>query len=237
MREREGPVQERLGRLREQNTRIVVGIELGGAVGRLGAAVVGVSGRGNDTFLDLLGFRSAVLPADLSQALGSLEKSGSFDSDELAGLDFLLYQHLSGLYEDTLDESGVEADRVDLIGMKEFEAGSGVFPQDPAVLSEMTGRIVACRFTIRTGGENGGTVPVAESLLERMVEGLIDRFDLDKETREAAAVALLANEALFHESSETCNGETGRRPRLKTVGKSAQEDDEACLQGEFYFPE
>lgn len=230
-------MQEQLGKLREKKTRIVVGIELGGGEGRLGAAVVGISGRGNETFLDMLGYRSIALPADLARALGSLDSREAFDSDELAGLDFLLYQQLSALYEDTLEESGIEPDRVDLIGIKEYEAGGGVFPKDPAVLSEMTGRIVACRFTIKTGGENGGLVPVAESLLERMVEGLIDRFDLDKETREAAAIALLANEALFHESSETCNGAAGARPRLTTVGRSSQENDDACLRGEFYFPE
>ena len=228
---------ERLDRLRSRETRIVVGIELGGGTGRLGAAVVGVSGRGNETFLDLLGFRSLALPAELVTTLSSLDRHESFDSDELAGIDFLLYHHLFQLYEAVLDESGIEPDRVDLIGVKEFEAGESVFPKDPAVLSEMTGRIVACRFFIKTGGENGGAVPVAESLLERMVEGLIGRFDLDKETREAAAVALLANEALFHESSEACENGSDRRPRLKTVGRTGQNDGDACLNGEFYFPE
>ena len=73
-----------------------------------------------------------------------------------------------------------------------------------------------------TGGENGGLVPVAESLLERMVEGLIDRFDLDKETREAAAIALMiALEAKYPHRGAVLGGIIAERLGLINLPRSS----------------
>lgn len=237
-------MKRRIDSLIKKMTRVVVGIETGNTPGRLGAAVVGVSGKGDETVLDLFGFRNYSLPRELLATLKALENDGEFDSEEVAGIDFLIHHHLSNLYQEVLDEVDILQDEIDLIGLKCIEVGGKMFPKDPSVLSEMTNRIVVSRFSIGYENGEGSFLPVKEPLLQRMVEAMVDKFDLQSEEREAVAVALLANESLFHESSETCIGEEAgsrrsRRPSLKAVKRSVKSvgNEKACLCGEFFFPD
>lgn len=232
-----------LDKLAKKEPRLIIGIETGNTPGRLGAVVVGVSGSGNDTVLDIHGFKSYPLPDELVSTLTALERGGDFDPEEIAGINFLVHHHLSALYEDVLEEVGVPADEIDLIGLKCIEIGGRVFPEDPSVLSEMANCIVASRFSIGIENHAGNQLHVNESLLRRMMGSMMERFDLDGEAREAAAVALLANEALFHENSEECIGEqtgssTKARPSLRAVKRTsaAVGEEGACLYGEFFFP-
>jgi 1,6-anhydro-N-acetylmuramate kinase len=227
-------LKNRLHALNEKEKRTVIGIETGNTPGRLGAAVVEVSGQGDSTVLFLKGYQSYELPSELVEALKKLEKEGRVDSEERAGINFLVMHHISNLYQELVDENGIELDEVDLIGLKCLEAGSEIFPIDPAVLSEMTGVIVASRFYIGVEGQGGEFLPVNESLLRGMVGDMVERYGLDSEVREAVAVALLANESLYHEHAETCAGK-GKRPTVKSV-KSAGGGSDAHLCGEFFFP-
>ncbi len=232
-----------LDKLAKKEPRLIVGIETGNMPGRLGAVVVGVSGSGDDTVLDIHGFKSHPLPAELVSTLVALEQGDGFDPEEIAGINFLVHNHLSALYEDVLEEFGVPSDEIDLIGLKCIEVGGRIFPEDPSVLSEMTNCIVASRFSIGIENHAGNQLHVNESLLRRMMGSMMERFDLDGEPREAAAVALLANEALFHENSEECVGaqsgsSTKARPSLRAVKRTsaAVGEEGACLYGEFFFP-
>ncbi len=222
---------------------MIVGIETGNTPGRLGAVVVEVSGNGSDTVLDLYGFRSYPLPAEILATLKILNENKGFDSEEIAGINFLVLHHLSKLYGKVMDEVGAQLGDVDMIGLKCMEVGGEIFPSDPSVLSEMTNRIVASRFSIGVENGSGGFLPVRESILQGMVGDMVKRFGLESEVREAVAVALLANESLFHESSEACmvDGEgnpEARRPSLRAVKRTHIQagGGKAVLCGEFFFP-
>jgi hypothetical protein len=118
-----------------------------------------------------------------------------------------------------------------------------MFPADPTIVSEMTGRIVASRFGIGSEKRDGVFLPLSESLLQGMLGDMIEKFGLASEVREAVAVAVLANESLFHDKSELCgtggNGsEAAKRPTLRAVKRTgvSGRKGEAVLCGEFFFP-
>ena len=227
-------MKNRLNALKERKQRTVIGIETGNSPGKLGAAVVEVSGQGNKTVLYLKGFQSYELPEELETTLETLEKGDSFDAEEKAGLNFLVLHHISNLCQELVEETGIDFSSVDMIGLKCLEAGGDVFPADPSVLSEMTGIVIASRFYIGIEDNGGEFLPVRESLLQGMVGDMVERFGLDSDVREAVVVALLANESLFHERFETCKRE-GKRPTVKSA-KISGCGSEAHLCGEFFFP-
>jgi hypothetical protein len=235
-------LKKRLDALKRKEKRLIVGIETGNTPGKLGAALVEVSGSGDDTVLYLRGFKSNTLNAELQAAIGALERDERFDSDELAGINFLVLRNLSKLYQDVLENAGVPSDDVDCIGLSCLEVGDLMFPRDPAVLSELTNRIVASRFRIGVENGAGGFVAVEEALLQGIVSEMIDRFGLDEEVREAVTVALLANESIFNESVSVCkhdaSDEGARRKSLKAVKRArvSRADVQPCLCGEFFFP-
>jgi hypothetical protein len=106
----------------------------------------------------------------------------------------------------------------------------------------MTNRVVASRFRIGVENGKGGFVAVEEALLQGIVGEMIDRFGLDEEVREAVAVALLANESIFHENASVCEGSAGAKGKgrkslkaIKHTGASAAAG-RSCLCGEFFFP-
>jgi len=227
-------LKNRLNTLKKRKQRTVIGIETGNTPGKLGAAVVEVSGQGDKTVLYLKGFQSYELPGELETALETIEGGGSFDAEEKAGLNFLVLHHISNLCQELVEKSGIVFSGVDLIGLKCLEVGGEVFPTDPSVLSEMTGIVIASRFYIGVEGKDGEFLPVRESLLQGMVGDMVERYGLDSDVREAVVVALLANESLFHERFETCKRE-GKRPTVKSA-KIAGCRPDAHLCGEFFFP-
>ncbi len=236
-------MKKRLAALKKKEKRLIVGIEMGSAPGRLGAAVVEVSGSGDETVLSLRGFTSHSLNPDLVATMGALGRNEKFGSEELAGINFLVLNHLSKLYDDVLESAASKPADVDCIGLSCLEIGEIAFPGDPAVFSEMTERVVATRFRLGMQNGNGKFVGTEEALLQGIVGEMIDRFGLDEEVREAAAVALLANEALFHEDSSVCecggaSKGKGRRSlkAIKRTGGTSAAAGGSCLCGEFFFP-
>lgn len=235
-------MKNRLDALRRKEKRFIVGIETGNSLGKLGAALVEVSGSGDDTVLSLRGFKSYILAPELVGPLKALSRDEKFDSEELAGINFLVLHHLSKLYEAVLENAGVDSDTVDMIGLKCLESGQLSFPIDPAGLSEMTERIVASRFRIGVSDGKGGFVTVEEALLQGMVSDMIDRFGLDEEVREAVTVALLANESIFNEKVAYCSGSApaskllARKTSRSAKCVDAAEGKKAYLCGEFFFP-
>ncbi len=235
-------MKKRLAALRKKEKRLVVGIEMGSEPGALGAALVEVSGSGDDTVLSLRGFTSHSLDPDLVAAMVALGRSEKFGSEELAGINFLLLNHLSRLYEEVLESASVKPADVDFIGLSCLEVENIAFPGDPSVFSEMTDRVVATRFRLGMENGDGKFVAIEEALLQGSVGDMIDRFGLDEEVREAVAAALLANEALFHEDASICEGNgaakgKGRRSlkAIKRTGVRAEAGG-SCLCGEFFFP-
>lgn len=237
-------MKKRLAALKKKEKRFIIGIETGPAPGKLGAALVEVSGSGDETILYLRGFTSRSLNPELVATIGALDRNEKFDSEELAGINFLVLSHLSKLYDDVLANAAVKAEDVDCIGLSCLEVGELVFPGDPAVFSEMTNRVVASRFRIGVENGAGGFIAVEEALLQGIVGEMIDRFGLDEEVREAVAVALLANESIFHEDVSVCEGSSGAKGKgrkslraIKHTGsRSAAGAGRACLCGEFFFP-
>jgi hypothetical protein len=129
---------------------------------------------------------------------------------------------------------------IDIVGLKCLEVSGFTFPTDPSVFSEMIDRIVASRFFIRGNGSDGEFLPVQESLLQGMVGEMIDRFGLDTEVREAAAVALLANESIFNDGAPGphagAKGKPADKGAKKPAGKPPSTTGKACLCGEFFYP-
>ncbi len=222
-------LEKRLERIRNKANRLIVGIETGNTIGRLGAVIVEVSGKGDDTLLALHAFRSLEMPSELLATLKALEADNDFDSEEAAGINFLILHQISSLYRELFEGVDIDFKDVDVIGLKCIEMGGRTFPEDPSVLSEMTGSIVASRFMI--GLENGEGIPVRvnEPILQGMVGEMVEKFELDAEAREAVAVALLANESIYHERSSFGTG-------VKCKGKRGSKSEKAGLFGEFYFP-
>ena len=235
-------MRKRLNALKKRAKRNVVGIETGNSPDRLGAAVVEVSGSGDNTVLDLLGFKSHAVPRDLLAAFKAFDENHDFDSEEIAGMNFLITHHISNLYLESIEELSLAPEEIDLVGLKCIEVGGLMFPGDPTIVSEMTGRIVASRFGIGSEKGDGVFLPLSESLLQGMLGEMIEKFGLESEVREAVAVAVLANESLFHESSELCgaHGESkdAKRPTLRALRHTGITGGKgkAVLCGEFFFP-
>lgn len=236
-------MKKRLAALRKQEKRLIIGIETGNTPGKLGAALVEVSGSGDDSVLYLRGFTSRPLNPEFLATIGALGRDEKFDSEELAGINFLILSHLSKLYDDVLENAGMKPEDVDCIGLSCLEVGDLAFPGDPSVFSEMTNHVVASRFRIGVENGAGGFVAVEEALLQGIVGEMIDRFGLDEEVREAVAVALLANESIFHEDVSVCEeigGAKGKKRKslkaIKHTGASSDAGGGACLCGEFFFP-
>jgi len=236
-------LKKRLQALRKKGKRFIVGIETGNNPGRLGAALIEVSGNGDETVLYLRGFTSHSLNPELQGALTALERNERFDGEELAGMNFLVLHHLSKLYEEVLDHAGMTPNEVDCIGLSCLEVAGLVFPGDPAAFSEMTSAIVASHFRIGVHDGQGRFLDVEEPLLQGIVSEMIDRFGLDEEVREAVTVALLANEAIFNEGVSACKrgepeskGKGRKSLKVITSPGLAAADRKACLCGEFFFP-
>jgi len=235
-------LKKRLEALRRKEKRLIVGIETGNPPGKLGATLVEVSGSGDDTVLYLRGFKSLTLNPQLQAAISALDRDEKFDSEELAGINFLVLRNLSKLYEDVLENAAVPPDEVDCIGLSCLEVGALTFPGDPAVFSELTNRVVASNFRIGVENGTGGFVAVEEALLQGIVSEMIDRFGLDEEVREAVTVALLTNESIFNEGVSVCepnaSGKVTARKSLKSVKRSGASGaaGKPCLCGEFFFP-
>jgi hypothetical protein len=237
-------VKKRINTLRKKKKRNIIGIETGNSPDRLGAAVVEVSGSGDETVIDLRGFNSHAIPRDLLTTFTAFDQNQDFDSEEIAGMNFLVTHHISNLYLETMEELALAPEDIDLIGLKCIEIGGLMFPGDPAIVSEMTGRIVASRFGIGPEKGDGVFLPLSESLLQGMLGDMIEKFGLENEVREAVAVAVIANESLFHESSELCGArgsgsEDTKRPSLRAVKRTgvSGRKGKAVLCGEFFFPE
>ena len=104
-------MKTRLKSVNEKENRTVIGIETGSSPGRLGAAVVEVGGMGDNTELYLKGFIDYELPSELVETLITLAGGGDFDSEETAGINFLVLHHISNLFQDLLDDRGDRSDR------------------------------------------------------------------------------------------------------------------------------
>ena len=224
-------MEERLESLKKSSERVIVGIETGSVPGRIGAVIVEVSGSGADTVLDLHSFQSVELPDGLVSALKTIETEESIDALEQADVNFLILHNLNSLFFDLLEASEVEPGDVDLIGLKGMEIGGKEFPDDPGALSELTGCVVATCFRIGPEKSIDMWLPVKEAILKGMVESMVEKYDIDEEVREAVAVALLANESVYH---ETVSGAKEATERSLTVQRGS--GDEPALHGEFYFP-
>ncbi len=235
-------MKKRLDALRKKEKRLIIGMETGSAPGKLGAVLVEVSGSGDETVLAVLGFESRGVNRDLQAALGALERKEKFSSDELAGINFLVLHDLTKLYDEVLAVADAAGEEIDIIGLKCLEIGPHAFPEDPAGLSEMTDRVVASRFRIGTDDPAGDFLAVREPLLKGIVSGMIERFAVGDEAREAVTVALLTNEAIFSDGtiigrapSAAAKKGAGKASAAKTL-RSPVADGRSCLCGEFFFP-
>lgn len=234
-------MEERLQALRDRHSRTIVGIETGGGPeGRIGAALVDVGGSGNETVLDLHAFRSTPICAELRAALAAFGDGGTLQAEALAQINFLILHQVNSLFFELLESTGQAVDAIDLVGLKGLEAGEREFPDDPGALSETTGCVVASCFRIGPERGGGSWLPVKEALLKGIVGAMIERGDFAAEAGDAVAVALLANESVYHEPLDMpCQGgatRSGGQVPSRTVRRAGAAPGESVLHGEFFFP-
>lgn len=236
-------LKDKLKELRKKKKRLIVGIEAGNSHDSIGGVVVEISGKGDDTMVDVISSESHRLSKELLATFQLLEKNNDLDSEDIAGLNFLMIHHINSLFQMLIDGAQFEPEDIDLIGIKCLEIGGKSFPEDPSVMSEMTGCVVASRFKIGLDNGHGPDLEVKEPILQRMVEAMIEKLGLEKEAREAVAVALLANEAIYHKDLDVeANGGIGvenekSKDAKSKGGKGIKVGDEKVgLYGEFYFP-
>ncbi len=213
----------RLEELRSRSNRLIVGIEAGNNNRSISAAIVEVSGRGDDTLIDIYSFDNVELPGELVAALEALGRKDDFDSEEIAGINFLLIHQINGLFQTLFDDIQLEPEDVDVLGVKCVEIAGKRLPEDPSVISEMTGCIVASRFRIGLENGKGPELDIVEPILREMVGEIMERLEIDLEASEAVAVALMANESVYSDGVEAEEADSGDRER-------------AGLYGEFYYP-
>ena len=221
-------MDKRLEEIRGRESRLIVGVETGNSLVTLGASLVEVSGRGDDTVIDIYTFKTQSLQKELTATLEALAASEDFDSEEIAGINFLMTHQINSLFQELFEDVQIDPGDVDILGIKCLELGGLRLPQDPSVLSEMTGCVVASSFRIGMENGQGPLLDVRESILQGMVGEMIEKLGIEPEAREAVAVALLANEAVYHESvDQSGKGSSGSI----TLGS-----ENAGLYGDFFFP-
>lgn len=235
-------MRTKIDELRKRDKRIIVGVEGGSSPEALNAAIVEVGGCGDDTLLLLHGFCSRTLPEELGRVIRTIDEAKSMSVEDATSVNFLLLHNVTLLFRELIEKvDRLREKAIDLVGLKDLELGGRIFPLDPSALSEMLGCIVACRFCIGVGEGEKERLPIRDSIFKSMLDDMIDRFGLEDNVREAAAVALLANEALFHEGARELVREVDgslTKKSLRTKKKAAGYEREApYLYGEFFFPE
>ncbi|MEW6145694.1 MAG: anhydro-N-acetylmuramic acid kinase [Thermodesulfobacteriota bacterium] len=161
----------------DKKERLVVGLMSGTSRDGIDAALVNITGSGGDTKVDLIKFICVPYREDIRRGLESLTPRCS--PADISSLDFLIGAAFADAALKVIDESGMEKDRVDLIGSH----GQTVSHNPPSgregvpstlqlgeldVIAESTGITTVGDFRTRdiaAGGEGAPLVPYADYLL------------------------------------------------------------------------
>jgi anhydro-N-acetylmuramic acid kinase len=165
----------RLLALRDQPTRLVIGLLSGTSADGTDAALCEISGADETTHLRLLSFIITPFDRALRERIFRL---GRADASELCDVDVLLGEAFAVAAREACRVAGVDMARVDLIGSHGQTAvhhprsagqiGATLQIGEGAVIAERTGRPVVCDFRVRdvaAGGEGAPLVPLVDQLL------------------------------------------------------------------------
>jgi anhydro-N-acetylmuramic acid kinase len=163
--------------LRALPTRLVVGLMSGTSADGTDAALCGVTGAGEATRVDLLGFVSTPFPRHLRERIFALADA---DTRELSELDVLIGETFAEATVAVCREAGVPLQDVHLVGSHGQTAthrprspgrlGATMQIGQAAIIAERTGLPVISDFRVRdvaAGGEGAPLVPLVDHLLLR----------------------------------------------------------------------
>jgi anhydro-N-acetylmuramic acid kinase len=168
---------KRLLALREQPSRLVVGLLSGTSADGTDAALCEIAGAGEATRLSVRAFVSTPFARALRERIFRVAEA---DASELCDLDVLLGEAFGEAARAVCDAAGVALAAVDLIGSHGQTAvhhprsagslGATLQIGEAAVIAERTGRPVVSDFRVRdvaAGGEGAPLVPLVDHLLFR----------------------------------------------------------------------
>jgi len=171
-------------RLRLKQTRVVVGLMSGTSADGVTAAVAEITGTGVDTDVRLVAYRTYPYPAEVRERLFTLFGDGASGLSEASELNVIVGHLFADAAEAIIDEAGLDADGVDLVGshgqtvwhQPELKEAAGhryrstMQIGEPAVIATRTGLPVVADFRkadVAAGGEGAPLTPYLDYVLHR----------------------------------------------------------------------
>jgi len=222
--------------LSKQESVRIVGIDSGGISGKSGAIVAQMEGSGDSTVCNLIYYTSLSMTDELKDMLEAVAGGSDLSAGDLAGINFLFLHHLTSLYGQIFEETELEREGIDLVGLKPIQVGEEKLPLNPADFSEMIDNIVISRFSISMGNEDISSVPLEGSIFRTLVAEMIEKFQFEDAAYEALGVALFANESFRNENGRGEGKKGGAGGNARAGGNTAAKRAEVVFNGEFYLP-
>jgi anhydro-N-acetylmuramic acid kinase len=171
-------------RLREKQTRVVVGLMSGTSADGVTAAISEITGTGVDAEVRLVAHRTYPYPAAVRERLFKLFKDGASGLSEASELNMLIGHLFAEAADGIIVEAGLDPGEIDLVGShgqtvwhqpRLKEAAGHLYRSttqigEPAVIAARTGLPVVADFRkadIAAGGEGAPLTPYLDYVLHR----------------------------------------------------------------------
>ncbi len=168
--------------LSKKDKKYVIGLMSGTSLDGTDAALVEISGNGESTKIDLVGFIEYPFPEGLKQMILKNSAGESSRVDEISQLNFLISQIYADAINKLCDELNFPIGNVDLIGshgqtihhlpnrekLFGYEVASTLQIADPSVIAKLTGVITVGNFRtgdVALGGQGAPLVPYFDYIL------------------------------------------------------------------------
>jgi len=177
-------LNSRLLKLREKNTRRIMGLMSGTSVDGITAALANITGTGDRVEIDLIGYRTYLYDARVRERVFKLFNPGMSTVQDVCEMNFVVGEAFGETANNLMDDLDVPSDQVDLIGshgqtiwhqpnaepVSGYSARSTLQIGEPAVISEKTGIPVVSDFrkaAMAVGGEGAPLTPYLDYVLHR----------------------------------------------------------------------
>lgn len=175
---------DKINRILEKNTRLIVGLMSGTSVDGVDAALVKIDGRGFDTEAELICFNNYSYDSSIRKKIFELFDPENSGVDKICHMNFLLGELFAHAALNIIKEGGYTPQDVDIIGShgqtiyhipepiedSGYSVRSTLQIGEPAVIAERTGILTVGDFRVRdvaAGGQGAPLVPYSEYILYR----------------------------------------------------------------------
>lgn len=173
---------QRLQKVMEKSSRIVIGLMSGTSVDGIDAVLVKIDENGINTKVDMLAFENYSYPEEIRQRIFTLFNPKTSSVDQICHMNFLLGNVFAEAAWKIIKKAGLEPKDVDLIGSHGqtiyhlpelvqdtgYQLRSTLQIGEPSVIAERTGIITVADFRVRDVaalGQGAPLVPYSELLL------------------------------------------------------------------------